>query len=258
MVQTLKIQTLQVQILKNTDLQDANLTNANLAYARNINFSDNKIDGAIITSTTTAPWLTLKKSYTNTMMLFTLAAVFTFFLPYVVNIATWRSVNLAQQLNSELEASLAIAANELETEGNPQALLVRKLSDRAENITPCLAEDCKPWRIWQLLVGVRRGWLFAVLSIPIISYNFARVYLTREISILKDSEQATGLTPRWESIFWKVKIFNRRIPIWHQAGYQHHYRVHRIIWWLQWVALFAFIFHSIFWLGDIVQLPIKP
>ena len=240
--------------LKGADFSYADLTSANLVSAKNINFSDNKIAGATMTSTTTAPWLTLKKSYTNTMMIYTLAAVFAFFLPYVVNVATWRSVNLAQQLNSELEASLAIVATELETEGHPQAFLIRKLSDGAENTTPCFAEDCKPWRIWELLLGARRHWGFALLSIPIILYNFARVYLTREVNILKDSEQATGLTPRWTTSWPK---FLKLIP-YPSGGYEHLYWIHQVVEKLLWVAIVSFVYHSVFWLGDIVQLPIKP
>lgn len=251
--------------LKQANLQDADLTNANLAYAQNINFSDNKIDGAIITSTTTAPWLILKKSYTNTMMLFTLAAVFAFFIPYIVNIATWRSVNLSQTIASDMQPTLSAVSQKLETyksvavNNTSETILVldviQILSDKATTTTLCLAEECKSWEIWQLLLGVRRQWSFAILSIILIAYNAFRIYLTQQVSILRDSEQATGLTPHWQTTYFK--LFNR-IPIWPIGGYQHLHWLHKnFVRWIFWAALISFAFHSYAWLRDLVLLPIK-
>lgn len=238
--------------LRGAKLQDANLTNAILSYVKGLRFSDNKIKDAVITSTTTAPWLILKKSYTNTMMLFTLAAVFAFFLPYVVNVATWRSVNLAQQLNSELEATLIIVADELEKEKHSLATVIRRLSNKAENTTECLAEECKYWPIWKLLLGVRRNWAFAFLSVVLIIYNMLRIFLTQQVSILRDSEQATGLTPHWETTYFK--LFG--VPVWPIGGYQHLHYMHQVVRIVFWIALISFAVHSIAWLKDGVFLPV--
>ena len=247
------------------DLQDANLTDTNLAYAKNILFSDNKIKGATISSTTKAPWLTLTKNYTNTMLLFTLATVFAFFLPYIVNIAMWRSVNLSQELMNGTKQILTEMSSEMQTcdeingssKASCTASMLEKASIAIADTKPCLAEECKEWKIYQLLLGVRRNYLFAALSIVLIVYNFFRIYLTQQVSVLRDSEQKTGLTPRWQTEFLVFKFREREIktliPI---GGYQHLYYMHKFVEIVFFIAITSFAVHSIAWLNDVVHLPL--
>lgn len=224
--------------LQGADFQDADLTNTNLAYAKDIRFSDNKIKDAVITSTTKAPWLTLKKNYTNTMLLFHIVGVIAFFLPYLVNVAVWRSLNLMQELN-----------------------LVETFSEQI-NVTKCFAEDCTPWPIWQLLIGLRRSWYFAALTLFLIPYNGLRIYLTQQVSILKDSEQATGITPTWQRDLPLLEnddethnLFIRIINYRH--GYRFLYRIHQILQVILWIAIASASIHAFSWLTDIVELPTK-
>lgn len=254
--------------LRGSNLQDLDLSNVDLSYTKDIYFSDNKIEGAIISSTTTAPWLTLKESYTNTMLLFTLIGVLAFFLPYIVNIAVWRSVNLSQQIFSDVQPILAdisgqiqiLQATNLIEKPEVELLLstINQASSAAAQTTPCLAENCDRWRIIQLLLGSRRNWgfFYAILSIILIVYNGLRLYLTQQVSILKDSEQATGLTPRWETTYFEIKLLKKEIPIWPIGGYQHlSYLHHRFVKWVFYLAILAALVHAGAWLFDSVYLP---
>lgn len=239
------------------DLRDTNFTGAELAYAKNVCFSESKVTGALITSTTKAPWLVLKKNYTNTMMLFIFLAVLTFFVPYMINIVVWRSVNLAQQLNIEIKDSLVIVADDLQQEQHSLANIVTKLNEQVQSTTPCFADKCDSWEIWQLLLGTRRGILFAILSGLVIVYNLARIYLTQEVSKLKDFEQITGRTPRWQTHLNEDLAF-LPIPIpKFEESYQHLFYLHIFVSLIFVFVLFSFAIHSYAWLRDIVLLPSK-
>ena len=171
------------------------------------------------------------------MMLFHFIGVVIFFLPYFINIAVWRSINLIQELN-----------------------LVEALNGQV-NLTQCFAESCTSWQIWELLIGGRRGWIFAVLSLVLIPYNGLRIYLTQQVGILKDIEVATGITPTWKKDvdfeevnnlyrFW-LKINNYR------QGYRFFYRIHQALEFVFWIAIASASIHTFKWLTDIVTLPTK-
>lgn len=214
------------------NLQEANLVSTNLSYTKNIQFSDNKIQDAIITSTTSAPWLTLKKNYTSIMMFFHIIGVVAFFLPYLVNATIWRSLNLAQELN-----------------------LVELVNGQGA-LTKCFSESCTKWHIWELLLGVRRNWTYATLSIILIIYNALRIFLTQQVSVLRDSEQTTGYTPPWQgkTTFLRYK-FRQGESLFH--GYKYLYVIHQLLQIIFVIALFAAIYHTGTWLLDIVELPSK-
>lgn len=244
---------------KNTYLQDADFTEANLSYTKDICFSDNKIEGTIITSTTKSPWITLKKSYTNTMLLFTLVAVFTFFLPYLINIAVWRSVNLSQKLTSDIHTIVLNSVESIDGDNKTQTKVLESLNRNLQSSAPCFSGNCKRWQIWQLVLGIHRknnGLFFGILSGVLIFYNLCRLYLTQQVSILRDSEQATGLTPRWQTEFFTFTYKNRNIrtsfPI---SGYKHLFYIHKFVRIVFWIAAISFTIHSVAWLLDPVYLP---
>lgn len=225
--------------LKRANLRDVNLINTNLSYAKSIAFNDNKIRNSVITSTTTSPWLALKKNYTNTMMLFHIVGVLAFFLPYIVNVVVWRSLNLAQELN-----------------------LIEMLNGQI-GINKCFSESCTSWRIWELLIGLRRGAWFAFLSTVLIPYNILRIVLTQQVSILKDSEQATGITPTHSraipesyDLRFNTKLYMWWIKIWdYRHGYRILFRAHIVLQVIFFLAAASGIIHTIAWLRDVVELP---
>lgn len=213
-------------------LNHANFTEANLSYTKNLLFSDNAINGAVITSTTNSPWLTLKKNYTNTMMIFHVLGVIAFFLPYLVNATIWRSLNLAQELN-----------------------LVEVMNGQVVS-TKCFAESCTPWHIWELLLGVRRSWFYATLSIVLIAYNACRIFLTQRLGVLRDFEQATGYTPPYQGSMSLLRYkFRQGEGIFH--GYRYLYVIHNILQFILVIAIISALFHFGTWLVDIVELPTK-
>ena len=112
----------------------------------------------------------------------------------------------SRTLNEQLQPALVEAVNELKQEEHPQALVIEKVSNSVNDQIVCIPESCTKWKIWKLILGLRRdgGIYYAVLSVVLIIYNIFRLYLTQQVSILRDSEQATGLTPRWETTYFKL------------------------------------------------------
>ena len=172
------------------------------------------------------------------MMLFHIVGVIAFFLPYLVNVTIWRSLNLLQELN-----------------------LIETLN---ENIfmTKCLAENCTSWQIWELLIGLRRNWVFAGLSLVLIPYNGFRIFLTQQVSVLKDSEQATGITPTWKRDLPDVEQRNVLFGLClklanYRHGYRFLFRIHQVLRVIFWIAIISAGIHAFQWLTDIVELPTK-
>ena len=219
------------------NLKGAKLRSTNLIRAKNIRFDNQDIKAINISSRTTGPWLVLKRQYSNTMLLFTLAPILMFFIPYVFNIIVWRTVNIAQELTVETQNTTKLIADQLLEEGHSLAGVSQLLNERVSNIKPCLAKECRTWKIGEILIGLHQGYNFVALSLLLLFYNAGRLFLTLRVGRLKDEEQQTSLTP-------------------YTFEYMNLYRIHRVISFIGFIAILWGGVQASRWLNESVYLPI--
>ncbi len=203
------------------DLYRADFSNANLNDCTGLRFNDTKVLHARLTARPgnsfnrllnpffiynpkTDPWSELRRAYTGPNFLLTLLALIGFLLPYIFQIATWRSINIAQELAQENLIRLQTEYDELVTEGVitlSVATTLESTIEKLKNVDTCLAEECKSYRIWQLLIGVNKGWRFVALALAIILYNILRHNLTQTILAFREEEERSGYTPALKEYF---------------------------------------------------------
>lgn len=70
-----------------------------------------------------------------------------------------------------------------------------------ERYDTCLAETCREYRIWQLLLGWNKGLGFFLLTLAIVIYNFIRYSLTQTVSAFREEEERSGYTPSLKDYF---------------------------------------------------------
>ena len=206
--------------LEGASLRSANLSNTDLRDCKGLRFDDTLVLRSRLTprpgnffsrllpwfiyNPVTDPWSELRRAYTGPNFLLTLLALIAFLLPYVVQIAAWRSVNLAQELTQQTLSDLRIDYETLAARGaiSPSAAHVLESSlMNLEQYDTCLAESCTRYRIWQLLIGWNKGWLFVALALAVLLYNGVRYYLTQTIAAFREEEERSGYTPSLRAYF---------------------------------------------------------
>jgi hypothetical protein len=243
-------------------LLSANLSNADLRYCSGLRLDDTKILNARFTprsvnwlgrffnllfiySKNTDPWSELRHTYTGPNFLITLLALIGFLLPYIFQIATWRSINIAQELTQETLVSLQTEYDELVNRGiiTPSvAITLGSTIERLKSDDMCLAKECRSYRIWQLLIGVNKGWQFVALTLAIILYNALRYNLTQTVVAFREEEERSGYTPALKEYFTPNRF-----------GLSPT-RLHVILKILFWVAFIAFTCNLIEVLFTVVKL----
>jgi hypothetical protein len=110
--------------------------------------------------------------------------------------------------------------------------------DQLTNIAHCLSPKCEPLPVWQLVLGLDKGWEFFVLAVTLIGYNVLRARLTWSVSQMRDEEERSGYTPPWlrgyRPLYWT-----------HQAA--------RVLWL---AAVVAFSYNAWYWLSRTVWIPV--
>jgi uncharacterized protein YjbI with pentapeptide repeats len=217
-------------------LRSVNFSNADLRDSRGLRFDDTNIRHArlnprpsnffnrffnpfFIYDTTTDPWSELRRAYTGPNFLLTLLALIGFLLPYIFQIATWRGINVAQGLIESTLTELKQEYQVLTAQGQiPASTSLSATINKLESLDPCLAETCKNYSIWQLLIGLHKGGWWVVLAIAIITYNLIRYNLTQTISAFREEEERSGYTPTLKEYFY-ANLFGvypdeEKAPLW--------------------------------------------
>ena len=250
--------------LEGAVLDRAKLTNANLTDCQGLRFDDSRILHARLTSRpgnffnrnlnpwfiyspVTDPWSELRRAYTGPNFLLTLLALIAFLLPYMFQIATWRSINIAQDLMQstliQLEQDYQTLL-EQEVIGPAEAGILAGTLESLKGVDTCLAAECQSYRIWQLLIGWNRGWQFVFLALAIIGYNMLRFYLTQAVAGFREEEERSGYTPALKE-YYSPNRFGLSPT-----------RLHVVLKVLFLVALFAFIWNLIDVLSTVVKLQV--
>lgn len=182
---------------------ETNILHARLA-PRPGNFFNRFLNPFFIFNPVTDPWSELRRAYTGPNFLITLFALISFLLPYIFQIATWRTINLAQELAQENLVRLEEEYDDLLSRGiitSSTANLLGNTIQRLKGFETCLADECTTYRIWQLLIGVNRGWQFVALALTVIIYNAIRYNLTQTVAAFREEEERSGFTPALKEYF---------------------------------------------------------
>jgi len=220
--------------LVNACLQDADLLatdfeGADLQGTTGARFDASLTRGAKLSPRPDDPWSELKRWYTGTMFPFHLLLLVAFLVPYVARTAMWVAVTKIQEGVVEALERVEAGAKRIEPVDQGQVLEALKRA----RLTPCLANDCRQWQVWQVLLGLdRSGWrprILSFLAAVLILYNICRAVLTWQVGLLRDIEQHSGYSPAWSQYKWAVTV-------------------HRGMKVVFWVAVFSFAAHAVEWL----------
>ncbi len=216
--------------LSGANLIGAKLSGADLRYVRDLVLDGNEMKGAIFSSMAKDPWSVLRRKYSGPNMFFSLIFLAIFALPYMAKTMMWIGVNRAQVGLIEVTTDLQDATEQLED--GPGAVLVGQVADKLSRIQPCLENDCSEFKVWQVLIGFDRDWIFWSLAILLLVYNLCRGFLTWRVGPLRDDVDLTGYAP-------PLKGFH---------GYGWLIWPHRIVQVLLWVSVFSLAYHGWDWL----------
>lgn len=180
-----------------THLADANFERAKLkkadfsgAFLHNAKFEGADLHGAInfIPSSTlirdarfsissTDLWSQLRRSYTGPKFVTNLLFLTIFLTPYIAKAIYWSGINRSQLLFESLTTNVE--------------------SHTIQTVFLCLASECEERNMWYLILGFDQAPTYWLLGIILISYNFLRGMLTIIVAPLRDEEERTGYSPRF-------------------------------------------------------------
>jgi uncharacterized protein YjbI with pentapeptide repeats len=173
-------------------LNSADFEGADLRFVKNIWFDQNNLYGAKLSPKGADPWTALRREYSGSRLAFHLVLLIGFFLPYVIRAATWYQVNQVQEAH-------AVAIESIRTDPElARALNITRLLTPdlvAAATSACLAERCKEWYVWELVVARNVAGYATYVAWLLLLYNVARLFLTWKVGPLRDDEDRTYVTP---------------------------------------------------------------
>jgi len=215
--------------MRGAKLLAADFEGADLQGTTGVRFNSSLTRGARLSPRPDDPWSELKRWYTGTMFAFHLLLLVAFVIPYVGRTAMWVGVTKIQGGVADTLAHLEAKAKKIQLPDG--GVLIEAL--REAPLTPCLANNCRQWSVWQVLLGLdRSGWWARILSClagTLILYNICRAVLTWWVGLLRDVEDRSGWSPGW-------------------SQYQHAVAVHRGMKVAFWFAVISFAAHAVEWL----------
>lgn len=155
--------------LEDAILLEVDLSSAEVRDARGLRFDDNPIRDIRIEGNARDPWSVLRRSYTGPWFFAHLLLFVLFFAPYAGKAVALTGVAEAQALISEQIAVL---------EGEPVSVSFRQT------------------RAFYVLIGIEQGALAFVLGLFVVGYNGLRAVLTLRVSMLRDAEERSVISPR--------------------------------------------------------------
>lgn len=228
--------------LTRANLTRANLTGANLAGADLRQVRGMRLDGNDIREVRFPPnvdeaWHHVRRGYTGTKFFFHLLLITIFFGSMGLRAAMWAGVNRAQTAVVNAAQRLDDAAEKAKATHPDLAVAMGEASRELAKVKETFTEDTRTYRIWQVLLGLDRGWTACVLAVLLLVYNAGRGWLTYTVGAMREEEERSGFAPYW-------KDYKR-------AWYLHHY----VMRWLILIAATSFAYHAYFWLTAKVVLP---
>lgn len=163
--------------LEDAILLEADLSSAELRDARGLRFDDNPIRDIRIEGNARDPWSILRRSYTGPWFFAHLLLLVLFFAPYAGKAIALTGVAEVHALVREQIAAL---------EGEPISVSFRQT------------------RAFYVLIGIEQGGLAFVLGLFVVGYNGLRAVLTLRVSMLRDAEQRSFVSPSRPRAFWPV------------------------------------------------------
>ena len=214
--------------LDETTLNIANLQDADLRGTRGLILDCNFVRGAQFDARAKDPWSVLRRTYSGPRLMFNLLFLVAFLIPYLAKIAFWASINRAQAYKEAVVGE--------------RASVVGLDAGTISNFSRCLAKQYEPVSVWQLILGIDKGWLFSTLAVALITYNLLKAGLTWVVAPMRDEEERSGHTPNWAGERW-----------W--QGYRPLSWAHQVVWFMFWIAVFAFVYNAYDWLSRTVWIP---
>lgn len=251
--------------MKGAELRQADCSGADLRGVRGAVFDETRLSDAICGLTARDPWSVLRRRYSGVMLVFHVALLMAFSLPFMGRAVFWRAVNHGQTLYSDAAAALVSALNDAETASTGLSVDGPATVARAKvaAIGPCGSEACEAFSVWQVLLQVDRGLLPACLAIGLLLYNVLRGIMTWWVGLMRDEEERSGLTPPWRSIrlrgklrFWLPLRLVQKLPgslgrlfvrdtTFVQVGYRPLFNAHRVLTVMFWsIVLSSLIYHG--------------
>jgi uncharacterized protein YjbI with pentapeptide repeats len=195
------------------------------------------LDHTVLRGTLQSPdaedeWSVLQRSYTGANMVFNLIAMIIFFAPWIAQALYWSTVNQVQLglIDGAAKVEAEVAKRPVETEQLIALRSVLRSIDPqfkacirpAAGGTPPDSQACRP--VWQVLIGQHEGPWAVCLSILLLVYNGARLFLTWRVAPLRDDEKRTWQSPARDSYRWMIIV-------------------HRAVRVLMWFAILAAVLH---------------
>ena len=176
-------------------------------------------------------WLVLQRAYSGSALIFNTILTVLFLAPYAVRAALWHSANRAQEAAGQLGVRI-----EQSLQGKEIPADVHAEIDSLKQMEPGGTDPGTTYYLWQVLLGVDRGWWPPILAVAVLLYNGIRWHLTSRVSWMRDEQERSGTTPA-------------------KADYWRLFLVHR--WSIVLIALVvvSFAVNAVSWLGEEVWIP---
>lgn len=194
------------------------------------------------------------------------------------NRAQTQATEVLRDLRSTIEAGILERTVELDSvldslqaAGDPQAWAAAAARDDLEAVGRWLessdstlqarlpvdgSEHWRTYRVWQLLLNLDRDGVGLFLTAAaLILYNLARAIVTYFMGPMRDEEERSGFTPRYDRDSNKAvgAMLHRRISMgeWWDSFFEAYgwlWPWHRLVSFLWFVAVASFLWHAIDWL----------
>lgn len=239
-------------VLHGAKLDDANISLADLRMAmlrfasikgvrldgvRGMRLDGNDIREVRFPPNTSEAWHVIRRAYTGTKFFFHLLLLVIFFGSMGLRTALWVGVNRAQAAVVNAAERLDVAAESVQVTTPDFAAAMHIAAHELSKVQETFTQDTSTYQVWQVLLGVDRGWWAFALAVLLVVYNIARVWLTYMVGALREESDRSGYAPYWADYKW--------------AWYWHNY----VMRWLIFFAFGSFAYHAWFWLTSAVVLP---
>ncbi|MBN1126915.1 MAG: pentapeptide repeat-containing protein [Sedimentisphaerales bacterium] len=226
-----------------------NLSGVNLSHAMDVIFDGHQLKNTIISPFTTSPWFTLRRRYTGSRTFIHFILLILFLMPYTLKMFFWYGVHKGQNVLvnriSQVEKNLGGSLDVIITyQKDPNSLVIvtgaktntKPLKLRLSSILQTSSEGFRKVPVWKVLLGIDKGWWYAITVIILIIYNTIRLILTNYVSVLSDEQNRTGYTP-------------------YMSSYASLFLIHIGLMFLFIFATCSFLYHFWCWMTAIVYLP---
>jgi pentapeptide repeat protein len=220
--------------LENANLDGAILNGADVRECRGLKFDSNEVDRIRIEGKAPDPWSILRRKYSGPLFMVHLLLLVAFLLPYVGHLMILTAESRAySQLEQYLEAQDEMPEQVEPTSGIEQVKTA--VEQPKKSFHAAIGRYKKKFEqthtetkaIWPLLGWTRTdGWgrCYFFITIVILIYNGLRGYLTYNVSILRDAEERSRITPALEEYYNKKHSWYRlkklAVQLWDKYKWQ--------------------------------------